>query len=85
MLLAATPEAERGDHWHFVGPDGRDLVGGAATVMVLEYLHRTRYVGRLARVLRLTPLLHLGHVLLKQLRARLSPFVPDGPGPLRYP
>ncbi|HJM88599.1 MAG TPA: hypothetical protein QF624_03105 [Dehalococcoidia bacterium] len=85
MLLAERPEAEWADHWHFVAPDGRDLVGGPAAVMLLEYLHPTRYVGRLARVLRLTPLLHLGDALLDRMRPRLSLWVPNGRGPLRYP
>lgn len=84
MLLAATPEAERCDHWHFVTPDGEDMVGGLAAIALLEQLGRTWYLARSARFLRLTPLVHAGDWILEKLRPRLGRFVADQPGPIRY-
>lgn len=84
-LLPDLSEDERGDHWHLVTEDGEDLTGGKGGVALLELLPATRLVGRTLRVTHLHWLAGIGDFALDKLRGRLGRFVPEGPGPERFP
>ena len=84
-MLKDLSDEERKANWHLVERDGSDLVGGGAAVVVLELLGPTRWVGLICRRLRLGWLLGWINLLFKKARGRLGRFVPDRPGPERFP
>ena len=84
-LLPGTTEDERGESWHLVTVEGRDLVGGAGLIAIAERLKPTRRLGKLLRVLRLGGLLGLIDGVLKRIRPQLGKLIPDRPGPYRFP
>jgi len=85
-LLEAVPEQRRGECWWLVLRD-RTLVAGdeGGGVMLLSEIHLTRPVGRALWLLRLSPVIDALDRVLARSRKRLSPLVPEGPAPRRYP
>ena len=53
--------------------------------MLLAEVPLTRPLGRVLRLLRLSPVIDALDTLLARYRKRLGPFVPEGPTPRRYP
>ena len=85
-LLADVPEHERQDCWWLVMRD-RTLVPGDAGggVALTAQLKRTRWLGRLLRMLGADRAVDALDKLISQHRGRLGRLVPDGPAPRRYP
>jgi hypothetical protein len=83
-LLGPLPEEERYGTWHLVLRDGSLVGHGTGGVHLLGAMSLSRPVGRvLAHVPGRT--LDEGYEIVARLRGRLGRFVPDGPGPRRYP
>ena len=84
-LLETLTDEERKANWHLVQRNGDDLVMGEAAIAVLELLAPTRWLGVACRRLRLGWLLGWIDWVFKKARGRLGRFVPDRPGPERFP
>ncbi len=83
-LLAPLPEDERLETWHLVAPDGALSGHGTGGVELLGALRLTRPMGELlARVP--DRMLDGAYEIVARHRKRLGRFVPDRPGPRRYP
>jgi predicted DCC family thiol-disulfide oxidoreductase YuxK len=79
---------ERGrieESWQLIEPDGTRLTHGDAFVRLLEVLGRTRWLGRAMRAARLTRLAGVIDRVISKARPFAGRFVPDGPGPRRWP
>ena len=85
-LLAAVPEHRRSQCWWLILPGGSPLAGdeGGGLQLLLE-LPRTRFLGQICRMLRLSSTIDSGDRLLARHRKSLGRFVPDGPALRRYP
>jgi len=85
-MLADIPEDRRTKCWWLVMPDGSPLAGdqGGGLQLLLE-LSRTRFLGQICRMLRLSSAIDSGDRLLARHRKSLGRFVPDGPALRRYP
>ena len=85
-LLDAVPQNRRLESWWIVRHDGTPVAGkrGAGIVLLTE-IRRTRLLGRVLDAIALSPLIDAIDTLVARHRARLSPLVPDGPAPRRYP
>lgn len=84
--LAPIPEHARFASYHLVWPDGSYLSGGRAGIPVLQMLGAPlSWLGKLLGALRLTWLAVVVYALVSRNRGWLGRFVPDGPGPVRYP
>ncbi len=77
-------EDEVKESWRIIEPDGTRLVKGEAGIALLEHLDVTRWLGRLLRALRLTPLVGAVDWVISKLRPWLSHLVKKGP-PFRRP
>ena len=84
-FLAQLPEEERFETWHLVERDGTLVSGGAGGIAVLGHLRLTRPLARLFRSLRMTGPLDGLYARVSRSRARLGRFVPNKPGPRRFP
>jgi predicted DCC family thiol-disulfide oxidoreductase YuxK len=79
---------ERGrieESWQLIEVDGRRLTHGDALVRLLELLPATRWLGRALRAGRLTWLATALDRVISKARPFASRFVPDRPGPRRWP
>jgi predicted DCC family thiol-disulfide oxidoreductase YuxK len=85
-LFTAVPQDERRETWWLALRDGTlvrgDRGGGVA---LLTELRLTALLGRALRALRLSRLVDAADRLVSRYRARLGYFVPDAPGPERFP
>jgi hypothetical protein len=71
--------------WHLVEPTGVRLQKKPAAMALLEYLDRSRYLGRLLRALRLGWLVALGNEFFNLIRVQAGRFVPDVERTIRWP
>jgi predicted DCC family thiol-disulfide oxidoreductase YuxK len=79
---------ERGrieESWQLIEPDGRRLTHGDALVRLLQVLLPTRRLGRVLHAPWLVRLATIVDRLISKARPFLSRFVPDRPGPRRWP
>lgn len=83
--VALVPEEQRFKSFHLITPDGRGLSTGAAAVVTLASVRRTRRLGRALAALRLTGLVGAFYRLLVLSKPFLGRFVADTLGPERYP
>jgi len=83
-LLEPLPLEERFATWHIVPVGGQTVGYGRGAIELLRAMALTRPA---ARVLRLVPgaVLDSAYHLVARKRSRLGRFVPDRPGPLRFP
>jgi len=81
-LLAPLLEEAKYSTWHLVGPDGRLLDRAAAETGLLTYLGAGPVAVLAARMEGATAVVY---ELIARHRSGLGRFVPDGPGPRRYP
>ena len=84
-FVGLVPEADRFKSFHVIHPDGRTYSRGAGLVVTLSTLTYTRWIGRFAATLRLTPVLAFFYALVARSRGFLGRFVRDAPGPVRWP
>ena len=85
-MLASIPAERRKECWWLVLRDGTPVPGDeGGGVALLEELRLTRPMGALLRTLRLSRGVDVFDIALARGRKRLSPIVPDGPAPRRYP
>jgi predicted DCC family thiol-disulfide oxidoreductase YuxK len=85
-LLARIPENGRSESWWIVRRDGMPLAGtSGGGIVLLTEIPLTRWLGLLLDAWGLSPLIDALDALVARYRSRLSPFVPDGPAPRRYP
>ena len=88
---AATPYAAHipahqvSQSWQLIEPTGVRLMHGPAGIRLLEHIPATRWLGRLLRTLRLTPLLTAVNRLLGRIRKPLARFFPNPRLPRRWP
>ncbi len=82
---AAIPHGDFERSYQLLLPDGRRLQSGPASVELMELLRPTRWLGLVARRLRLTVVVGLLYNLVSVHRSRLGRLVPDRPGPHRPP
>jgi hypothetical protein len=85
-LLAQIPEEKRTECWWLIMCDGTPVAGnkGGGVLLLLE-LQSTRPLGRILRAARFSPIIDVMDTWLSEARKRLSPLVPEGPAPRRYP
>jgi predicted DCC family thiol-disulfide oxidoreductase YuxK len=79
---------ERGrieESWQLIKRDGTRLTHGDALIELLESLSVTRWLGRALRWARLTWLATAADWVISKARPFTSRFVPDRPGPRRWP
>jgi hypothetical protein len=74
---ARIPEQQVRESWQLIEPSGVRMMHGPAAIRVLEYLPATRWLGRLFKGLRLTPLATAGNRVLSRVRKPLGRFFPD--------
>lgn len=84
-LLDGATDTDPLASWSLVFPNGSRLSGGPGVVALLERLSLLRWIGRMARALRLAPVLGVVDRWVARYKGRLSRRVPDGPGPHRFP
>ncbi len=85
-MLASVPEERRRECWWIVLQDGTAVAGdGGGALALFAEMQLTQPLGRLLRVLRLSPVFDTLDRLLARYRAALGRFVPEGPAPRRYP
>jgi hypothetical protein len=82
---ARIPEQQVSESWQLIEPNGVRMMHGPAAIRVLEYLPATRWLGRLLKGLRLTPLATAVNRLLSRVRRPLGRFFPDPALPRRWP
>lgn len=82
--MSLVPERDRFTSFHIVMPDGRAHSRGAAVIATLTMTSRTRYLGHILTVLRLTKLVDGLYLVVSTYRAFLGRFVKDAPGPERW-
>lgn len=83
--VALVPDDERFKSFHVIEPDGTTYSRGAAVIVTLSALSYTRWVGRLAAVLRLRSVMDILYELVARSRGFLGRYVHDAPGPVRWP
>lgn len=84
-FVALVPDRERFKSFHIIEPEGATYSRGPATIVTLVALRYTRWIGRLATVLRMAPVFGFLYALVAQSRGFLGRFVRDAPGPVRWP
>ena len=83
-LLAALPEEERHATWRLALPDGRLVGYGRGFVDLARALRLTRPLAPL--LARIPPrILDRAYGVIASRRPRLGRYVPDRPGPVRFP
>ena len=82
-FMSWVPATERFTSFHLVRPDRRAYSRGAAVIETLKVTGRTRYLGRILAVLRLTKLVDVLYWIVAARRDFLGRFVTDAPGPDR--
>jgi predicted DCC family thiol-disulfide oxidoreductase YuxK len=73
------------ESWQLIEPDGRRFTHGHALVRLLEILAPTRWLGGALRAGRLTWLATRIDKVILRTRPFAARFVPDRPGPRRWP
>jgi hypothetical protein len=85
-LLASVPEELRPESWWLILPDGTPVAGNrGGGVILLSEIHMTRPLGRLLKALHLSGLLDALDIFFARQRSKLSPLVPKGTAPCRFP
>lgn len=85
-LLAGVPEEKRSENWWLILPDRTPVAGNhGGGILLLKAMRSTRWLGRLLGWLHLSRALDLLDDLFARWRSKLSPLVPKGPAPCRYP
>lgn len=79
------PDAEVSESWQLIEPSGVRMMHGPAAIRLLEYIPATRWLARILRSLRLTPLATAVNRLLERVRKPLGRFYPDPRVPRRWP
>ncbi len=85
-LLASVPEQLRPESWWLILPDGTPVAGSrGGGVLLLSEIRLTRPLGCLLKALHLSGLLDALDIFFARQRSKLSPWVPKGPAPRRFP
>jgi hypothetical protein len=85
-LLASVPAEARGECWWLVLRDGTPIAGDrGGGVALFSHLRLTRRLAGVLRAIRAAALVDALDRLVARHRSRLGRFVPEGPGPRRYP
>jgi predicted DCC family thiol-disulfide oxidoreductase YuxK len=85
-LLVRVPEDRRAESWWIVRRDGVAVAGkSGGGIVLLTALRLTRPLGHLVAAIGLSAVVDALDRFLARYRGRLSPFVPDGPAPQRFP
>lgn len=81
----AVSEDERFTTFHLIGADGSGLSGGAAVIETLSAVPSTSWLGRALGLRLLRPLVNGVYKVLVASKGFVGRFVPDRPGPVRWP
>lgn len=85
-LLASVPEDVRNESSWLVDRDGAAVrFGAGGAVRLITEIRLTRRLGRAFETVAASSLVDALVRLVSRHRARIGRFVPDGPGPRRYP
>lgn len=85
-LLDSVPEELRPESWWLILPDRTPVSGSrGGGVLLLSEIRATRLLGRLIKALHLSGLLDALDRYFARQRGKLSPLVPKGQAPCRYP
>lgn len=85
MFVALVPDRERFKSFHIIEPEGATYSRGVAVIATLSALRYTRWIGRLAAILRLGLVMDVLYAIVARSRGFLGRFVRDAPGPVRWP
>ena len=83
--VLAIPDDVRFTTFHLIRPDGAGLSGGAAVIETLSEVGATSLLGRALGFRPLRPLVDLFYRGLVFSKGFIGRFVPDAPGPVRWP
>ena len=83
--VQAIPEDVRFTTFHLIAPDGSGFYGGAAVIETLSALRWTTWLGWLLGRRLLRPLVNAFYRSLAASKGFVGRFVPDAPGPVRWP
>jgi predicted DCC family thiol-disulfide oxidoreductase YuxK len=82
---ARIPEQQLSESWQLIEPNGVRMMHSPAAIRVLQYIPATRWLARLLKGLRLTPLATAVNRLLCRVRKPLGRFFPNPQWPHRWP
>lgn len=83
--VEAIPAGVRFTTFHVIRPDGAGFSGGAAVVETLSAIAWTSRLGHVLGSRLLRPLVDVFYRSLVKSKGFLGRFVPDAPGPVRWP
>lgn len=83
--VEAIPEDVRFTTFHLIDRAGAGFSGGAAVAETLSSIHATAWIGRLLRRFPLSLLVRVAYAGLAKSKGYVGRFVPDAPGPERWP
>ena len=83
--VQAVPGDVRFTTFHLIRPDGSAFSGGAAVIETLSAVRATSMLGRALGLRGLRPLVDAFYRGLVASKGWLGRFVPDAPGPVRWP
>ena len=85
-LLSRIPVEKRPDSWWLVRRDATPVAGNnGGWIALLSEMRSTRLLSRLIAWLRLTRLLDWWADFLTKHRGKVADYLPEGPGPHRFP